>query len=428
MRETTKIYVGGSKTTIVGGDLIITTGGNYTLWAEDIVFSSGKSIIQTGKEGGVVYGNYVPPDKVYTTHPNVEKVEFVDEAGKILDQNTTDFYYGQKLKIRVKTSNANGKPIIVELQAKSKSKNQKFDMLDTRRFTWGFHIVENELYETPYFVLNPNWYSDDFEKYNYDTYQNEIRKEDLNEFFTKIILEAKSVYLPLEGQRLKPVAYKRNYEELIGLFNTDNSGSKDLLTNYENLYIDKYADENEDIKDVVDDFSEWLCEDNTEATIDEIKAKVAKSAEKLWEYAVLQHQDHSMKFTITDKKTGEKKEEVKDRKAVLDDRPLYWARIAMQVVLKRQYVFIKTSKLYHKKTRTIFLINLLFQKTVNFMKLSKSLKKKVETTQELILVKHPPEVKKYQLPGLILFSQIQEKIRLIRQEFQRQPSMKIIPY
>ena len=38
---------------------------------------------------------------------------------------------------------------------------------------------------------------------------------------------------------------------------------------------------------------------------------------------------------------GEKKEEKKERKAILDDRPLYWARIVMQVILKRQYVFIK---------------------------------------------------------------------------------------
>ncbi|MFV0531968.1 MAG: hypothetical protein ACK5MD_11110 [Flavobacteriales bacterium] len=341
MRETTKVYVGGSKTTIVGGSIIIKTGGSYTVWAKEIINTAGGQIIQSGKEGGVVYGEYVPPDKVYTAHPKVEKVEFVDEDGKILNQNTKDFYYGQKLKIKVSTSNAKRQMIIVDLQGKSKSKNQKFDILNTRRFSWNGLVTPEEIFETPYFILNPNWYSDDFEKYNYDTHQTEIEETNLNEFFAKIILDAKSVYLPLEGERLKPSTYKRNYEELIGLFKTDDTGEKDLLENYENLYIDKYADENDDIKDIVDDFSEWLCEDNTEASIEEIKAKVSKSAKELWDYVVLQHQDHSMKFTITDKKTGEKKEEIKDRKAVLDDRPLYWARIAMQVILKRQYVFIK---------------------------------------------------------------------------------------
>lgn len=319
-----------------------------------LLLTAGGKITQTGKEGGVVYGEYIPPDKVYTTHPKVEKVEFLDENNKVLNQNTKDFYYGQKLKIKVTTSNAKGEMIVVDLQGKSKSKSQKFDILNTRRFSWNGLVTQEEIFETPYFVLNPNWHSDDFEKYNYETHQTEIREEDLNEFLTKIILDAKSVYLPLEGERLKPITYKRNYEELIGLFKTNDSGDKDILENYENLYIDKYADENDDIKDIVDDFSGWLCKDNTEASIDEIGTKVSESAKKLWDYAVLQHQAHSMKFTTTDKKTGEKKERIENRNAVLDDRPLYWARIAMQVILKRQYVFIKDILTLPKDQQDLF--------------------------------------------------------------------------
>ena len=30
---------------------------------------------------------------------------------------------------------------------------------------WIFVPVKDNLYETDYFTLNPNWYSDDFEKY-----------------------------------------------------------------------------------------------------------------------------------------------------------------------------------------------------------------------------------------------------------------------
>ena len=343
MRKTTKQYHKVAKETYVGGNYIKKTGGNYTIWAESIEYNAGGQIIMSGKEGGVVYGDYVPREEIYTSHPKVEKVEFFDEKGNLLNQNTKDFYYGQKLKIKVTTKDTkDGEIITIRLKGKSKSKNQKFDVMDECR--WVFVTIKDNLYETDYFTLNPNWYSDDFEKYNYDTHETEIKETDLNEYFAEINFDAKSVFLPLEGQRLKPITYKRNYEELIGLFKTDNTGEKDLLENYENLYIDKYADENEDIRDIVDEFSKWMCEDTIKKkthTIEEIKNYVSESAKKLWENATWQHKDHINTITTTNKETGEKKEEKKERKAILDDRPLYWARIAMQVILKRQYVFIK---------------------------------------------------------------------------------------
>ena len=356
MRETTKMYVGGSKTKIVRGEYTIKSDGNHSMWATkgNIIVTAEKQITQQGEKTGVSHGDYVPPEEIFTTHPKVEKVEFLDENNKLLNQNTKDFFYGQKLKIKVSTSNAKGKSIYVDLQGKTKSVNQKFDILNTKRFSWNGLVTHEEVFETPLFVLNPNWYSDDFEEYDYNVHETKIKEEDLNEFFAKVILDAKNVFLPQAGNRLRPISYKRNYEELIGLFKTDDSGGKDLLTNYENLYIDKYAGENEDIKDIVDDFSEWLCEDHTEASIEEINAKVSESAGKLWDYAVLQHQDHSMKLITTNNKTGVKKEEIKERKAILDDRPLYWARITMQVILKRQYVFIKDIKTLPQKDQEDF--------------------------------------------------------------------------
>ncbi|WP_106915685.1 C15 family peptidase [Chryseobacterium aurantiacum] len=356
MRETTKMYVGGSKTKIVRGEYTIKTDGNHSMWVTkgNIIVTAEKQITQQGEKTGVSHGNYVPPEEIYTTHPKVEQVEFLDENNKVLDQNTKDFFYGQKLKIKIVTSNAKGQSIYVNLQGKTKSTHQKFDILNTKRFSWNGLVTHEETFETPLFVLNPNWYSDDFEEYDYTLHQTQIKEEDLNEFFAKVVLDAKNVFLPLAGNRLKPVTYKRNYEELIGLFKTDNSGGKDLLTNYENFYIDKYADENEDIKDIVDDFSEWLCEDHTDASVEDINAKVSESAGKLWSYAVLQHQDHNMKLTTTNNKTGVKKDEIKKRKAILDDRPLYWARIAMQVILKRQYVFIKDIKTLSQKDQDDF--------------------------------------------------------------------------
>ena len=356
MRKTTKQYHKVAKTTIVGGNYIKKTGGNYTIWAESIEYNAGGQIIMYGKEGGVVYGDYVPREEMYTSHPKVEKVEFFDENGNLLNQNTKNFYYGQKLKIKVTTKDTkDGEIITLRLKGKTKSKNQKFDVMDECR--WIFVPIKDNSFETDYFTLNPNWYSDDFEKYNYDTHETEIKETDLNEYFAEVNLDAKSVFLPLAGQRLKPITYKRNYEELIGLFKTDNSGDKDLLENYENLYIDKYADENEDIKDIVDEFSKWMCEDTirkTSPSIEEIENQVSKSAEKLWENAVWQHKDHINTITTTNKETGEKKEEKKERKAILDDRPLYWARIAMQVILKRQYVFIKDILTLPKDQQDLF--------------------------------------------------------------------------
>ena len=145
------------------------------------------------------------------------------------------------------------------------------------------------------------------------------------------------VFFPLEGQRLKPISYKRNYEELIGLFNTDNSGTKDLLTNYENKFIDSVKD----FKYIVDDFSEYIHEDNRDLTIEQIRTQVVSSAKKLWDEAVWQVQGHNLTTKNKDPKTGEEKKIVTKVPALLDDRPLYWARLAMQVILKRHPIFEK---------------------------------------------------------------------------------------
>ncbi|AMO21238.1 C15 family peptidase [Flavobacterium columnare] len=369
MRETTKIFTGGSKTTIVDGKITETVGGYYHIWAESIEYNAGEQIIMSGKEKGVTFGEYVPPEKYYATHPYVEKVDFFDQNNKPLNQNTKDFYYGQKLKIKVTTKNAkDGKMIYLTLQGKSKSKNQNFDMMNGSGYRWGFVPVFNNQYETPLFELNPNWYSDDLEEYDYDQHITKIKEEDLNEFYVKISFEAKPVYLPLEGERLKPVTYKRNYEELIGLFNTDDSGSKDLLTNYENKFIDAHKEKNDAIKNIVDGFSEYLCEDNRDLTTDQIEAKVIKSAKELWDYAVWQHKDHTSTIVTTIKKTGEKEKEIKEIEAILDDRPLYWARNAMQVILKRQYVYIEDIKALPQKDQDDFFIKSIVPKNSKLYK------------------------------------------------------------
>lgn len=366
MRETTKVFTGGSRTRIVGGSITKTTGGSHHIWGENISITSGKTITETAEEG-IVYGDYVPPEKYYTTHPKVEKVEFFDENNKLLNQNTKDFWYGKKLKIKVTTKDAkDGAMIYLTLQGQSKSKNQKFDMMNGSGFRWGYVPVKDNQYETPLFELNPNWYSDDFEYYDYDEHKTKIKEEDLNEFYVKVNFDGKMVFFPLEGQRLKPISYKRNYEELIGLFNTDNSGTKDLLTNYENKFIDSVKD----FKYIVDDFSEYIHEDNRDLTIEQIRTQVASSAKKLWDEAVWQVQGHNLTTKNKDPKTGEEKKLVTKVPALLDDRPLYWARLAMQVILKRHPIFEKDidfgKSIVKKGTELEKIIQLFEEKSRNY--------------------------------------------------------------
>lgn len=339
MRQTTKKSTGGQYIEIAGGSITETATGNIEIWAKNITTTAGGSINMHGAQNGIVFGNYVPRDEVYTKHPKVEKVEFLDENGKILNQNTKDFLYGKKLKIKVYTVDTEIYDVVsIELQGKSKSKNQKFDLMDTRKYHWSMlPLKENKTAETPLFELNPNWYSDDLEYYDYDSHTTKIKEDDLNEFFAEVSLNAQDVYLPLAGQRLKPVAYKRNYEELVGIFMTNNAGTKDLLDNYENKFIDSIKD----FKEIVDDFSEYMHEDNHDLSLDEIRGKVSATATKLWKEAVWQNQGYTLTNKQTDSVTAEVKETKKEVAAILDDRPLYWARILMQVILKRHPIFEK---------------------------------------------------------------------------------------
>lgn len=369
MRETTKVHTGGSKTTIVGGSITKTTRRNHTMWATDgdITFTSAKTISMKGEESGITYGDYVPPEEVYITHPKVEKVEFFDENNILLNQNTKDFWYGKKLKIKVSTKDAkDGEMIYITLQGKTKSKNQKFDLMDGSGYRWGFVPLKDNHYTTPLFELNPNWYSDDFEYYDYDEHTTKIKEEDLNEFFVKVSCDAKTVYYPLAGERLKPIAYKRNYEELIGLFSTDNTGEKDLLTNYENKFIDSVKD----FKNIVDDFSEYIHEDNRDLKIGQIQSEVLVASKKLWDEAIWQVQGHDLTTKSKDLKTGEEKTVVTKVPALLDDRPLYWARIAMQVILKRHPIFINDidleKSIVKKGTELDKIIQLFEEKSRNY--------------------------------------------------------------
>ena len=114
-----------------------------------------------------------------------------------------------------------------------------------------------------------------------------------------------------DNNELIPYTYRRNYEELVGLFATSNNKNNDIKKNYENDFINNKEFQ---IKNIVENFTNYL--ENSNLTIEDIKKQVEKEAKKLWEAGI----------------TGV-------QKGKLDDRPLYWARNKMQVALKRYYLF-----------------------------------------------------------------------------------------
>lgn len=243
---------------------------------------------------------------------------WLNENDKELTQTdglNKEVFYGQKVKIKLITSHTeDGKTIEVEIKVK---KGDNYIDLNDEQETLKLKLKakNNEAISEP-FYLNPRWYNEEKENYNYDTHQTEIDPKELLTF----VFDAKykgqdkkygRIDLPKDDTlKLKPVTYRRNYEELIGLFNTDNSREKDKEQNYENKFIDS----NSEIKTIVDEFIEKATDQDI--IISEIKTLVEEKSKALWDTAVKQVQNGN-----------------------LDDRPLYWARNKMQSWLKRNPLF-----------------------------------------------------------------------------------------
>ncbi|MCG8713900.1 hypothetical protein, partial [Tenacibaculum finnmarkense] len=303
------VKVGGTLTKTADKISIEATNGNLT-------FVSNKKI-NIRSEKGIKFGDYTPPEEREDENPQIVDVQFIDENNAVLSQsnisgieggNATDFLYGKKLKIKIITKDfEEGKKIDFKLKGNTKSPSQ--DFFGISNFDWELEVKNNEC-ETELFTIPMLWYCEDFEKYDYTSHKTNIKADDLNAFMVEISVGTKTSYLPKKENWLKPIAYRRNYEELIGLFKTDNSGDKDLLSNYENKFISS----NSEILRLVKDFSEFL--QTEDLIIDDIKNRVQTDAKQLWELAVKQVQNGN-----------------------LDDRPLYWARNKMQVRLKRHPLF-----------------------------------------------------------------------------------------
>jgi len=305
-----------SRIRFVKGKIIKTTGGNYNMYSNGNIVTNAGGFINESAGNQIIYG--APEDPPRWKNPKIIEMQFLNENGRILRNENitkfngifaTDFLYGKKLKIKFLTRDVkDGTRIEFKLKANSKDDYQDFFQID--KLSWDLEINNNTC-ETDFFTLNTLWYSENFEYYNYTLHRTEIKAEDLNTFSVKGKLDFKFFELPENRQDdLKPIAYLRNYEELIGLFNTDNSGQKALIDNYENKFINY----NPEIFRIFREFSDYI---NSETlTLNDIKARVETDAKKLWETAVKGVQGGN-----------------------LDDRPLYWARNKMQVRLKRNGLF-----------------------------------------------------------------------------------------
>lgn len=305
-----------SRTRIVKGKITEITGGTHRIYGNRIIINAGGRIDYFAKN--YTYGD--PEDPPKRIHPDIVSVQFLDENNSVLKKENiavfgniqaTNILYGKKIKIKIVTKEvADGTKIEFAVKGNSKNETQKFLKIDALK--WNLEI-QNNTCETDLFSLNMLWYNEDYECYDYNLHKTNIKAEDLNIFTIKGILCLIPFKLLNDEDELKPIAYLRNYEELIGLFKTNNSGEKTLIDNYENKFINY----NREIFKISSEFSDYLS-DTENLTLTDIKARVKADAKKLWDAAVKQVQAGN-----------------------LDDRPLYWARNKMQVSLKRNSLFEK---------------------------------------------------------------------------------------
>ncbi len=270
--------------------------------------------------GKIYFTNY-PEISMDIEFPNVVHITdglWLDTNDQQLAQKddlTKDILFGQKVKIKILT-NSTSYTGEVEVEIKAKIGDDYIDFSQDKESLMVSFPVKNGIAISPPFYLNPKWYNEEIENYNYNSHQTEVMANKALTFifdakFKKQAAEYIQKDLPKKDtNKLRPIAYRRNYEELIGLFNTNNSGEKDKENNYENKFIGSTAE----IKNIVNEFVENVCKEDI--TIAEIKKEVGEKATSLWNAAVKQVQKNN-----------------------LDDRPLYWARNKMQTWLKRNPLF-----------------------------------------------------------------------------------------
>ena len=283
--------------------------GNVALIKKSTIVSTGKmspanAPIESGKIEFIDSGQINIPENIDTTGmpllannnpPCIKEVNFFTSDGKEILKNgkTHNLCYGEPFYIEVITENIpDDTPMTITLK-------------DTK-ISFEGQLKENKI-KTTLLSIPISCYDESKENYIYEKHITEVKQYQAFEVEIKIQRHPMSA----DNNELIPYTYRRNYEELVGLFAKSNNGNKDIKENYENEFIDNKEFQ---IKNIVENFTNYL--ENSNLTIEDIKEQVEKEAKKLWEAAI----------------TGVQKDK-------LDDRPLYWARNKMQVALKRYYLF-----------------------------------------------------------------------------------------
>jgi len=313
-----------------------------TIGMSAAIFKYGNTISEKSWKVSDIHNQVTPTEieEEKEEKPIIKEAIWISENGKQLTQSNglnTNVFYGEKVKLKVITQHTpNGEDI--EITIKGKTKNGYITLTDQKNtLQQTLTVTSNEAISEPIY-LDPVWYNEDIETYNYTSHQTKIDPDETLTLVFDAKLESgdQKESLPKDNTaKLKPITYRRNYEELIGLFNTDNSGEKDKENNYENKFINS----NTKIKNIVDEFIEKVIAEDI--TIAEIKTLVEEKATVLWNAAVKQAQSGNF-----------------------DDRPLYWARNKMQTWLKRIPLFkdqIDLDKSIVKKGTEIDDIIILFE-------------------------------------------------------------------
>ena len=281
--------------------------GNVALIKKSTIVSTGKmspanAPIESGKIEFIDSGQINIPENIDTTGmpllannnpPCIKEVIFFTSDGKEILKNgkTHNLCYGEPFYIEVITENIpDDTPMTITL------KNTKISFKG--------QLKENKI-KTTLLSIPISYYDETKENYNYMEYKTEV--EQYQEFEFEFKIGENESKISADNNIIIPYTYRRNYEELVGLFTTNN----DIKENYENDFINNKEFQ---IKNIVENFTNYL--ENSNLTIEDIKKQVEKEAKKLWEAGI----------------TGV-------QKGKLDDRPLYWARNKMQVALKRYYLF-----------------------------------------------------------------------------------------
>lgn len=297
-----------TRTRIVNGNYTKIVGGDYNMYAKgNIITNAGGTITETGVKGGIIYGDPENPP----LSPFILSMKWLNEAGSVIGSKEingivfSDYLYGEKIKVEITTKDiADGTELKIDISNNSTSIFGRYKKQFTAKVT-------NNKATTDLFAIMPNHYDESGEVYNYESHCTTIKPETIKQF--KVLAYCDKGISDFQDDKylLSPYTYRRNYEELIGLFSTDNTGNKSTALNYEKRFID----ENQSISAMVSNFVKYISE--TEGLIlEDINKKVAYDAKTLWDEAVKQVQ-------------GGK----------LDDRPLYWARNKMQAWLKRHPLF-----------------------------------------------------------------------------------------